>query len=125
MDWKLAERFIGRADNMGAANARRCTIVIIKKLLSASSDGFVRLFKINQQGKLELALLKEFKEKQCTLIKIQSITLPLNSYQTSSFWPVALQPHVSISGTCKASSAKNTFIKVKKARNTPQFRPTR
>lgn len=27
-------------------------LFIIKKLLSASSDGFVRLFKINQQAKL-------------------------------------------------------------------------
>lgn len=52
MGWKLAEWIIGRADYMGTADARGCTVFMIKKLLSASSDGFVRLFKINQPGKI-------------------------------------------------------------------------
>lgn len=53
---------------MVAAHARRRTFHTIKKLLSASSDGVVRLFKVKTGPKMEVALTKEFKEKQCTVL---------------------------------------------------------
>lgn len=53
---------------MAIVSFRQCIVEFMKKLLSSSSDGIVRLFKIGGIQDLEVAALKTFREKQCIIL---------------------------------------------------------
>lgn len=64
----MAEQWRVVANYLAIVGLRQCIVEIMKKLLSSSSDGIVRLFKIGGIQDLEVAALKTFREKQCIIL---------------------------------------------------------